>query len=159
MLSSFPLWGGRLGWGCGGSFAVFTLPSFPRVFSGNPGLAVYEVLLLFLDCWPVVDRQLLTFLCFAKEIVSKRKATADLPFGYPFMCCKKWEMNETRYAQTTFISNPFSAAHKRLRPERNADQGQLRDCVAFWIDMFKSVPKPLRSRPTPRNVIRLEDQI
>jgi len=27
-------------------------------------------------------------------------------------------MNETRYAQTTFISDPFSVPHKMLRPER-----------------------------------------
>jgi hypothetical protein len=67
-----------------------------------------------------VARQPLTFLCFAKERVSKRKATADLPFGFPFMCCKKWEMSETRCAQTSDISDPFSAAHKRLRPERNS---------------------------------------
>jgi len=31
---------------------------------------------------------------------------------------KKWEMNETRCAQTTFISDPFFAKHKMLRPER-----------------------------------------
>jgi hypothetical protein len=27
-------------------------------------------------------------------------------------------MKETRCAQTAFISDPFSAAHKRLRPQR-----------------------------------------
>ncbi|WP_188565464.1 hypothetical protein [Undibacterium terreum] len=27
-------------------------------------------------------------------------------------------MNETRFAQTTFISDPFSVTHKMLRPER-----------------------------------------
>jgi hypothetical protein len=90
-----------------------------------------SVLSLFLDCRPVVDRQLLTFLCFAKEIVSKRKATADLPFGCPFMHYKKWEMNETRFAQTAFISDPFSAAHKRLRLKRSADQGQQRDYLGL----------------------------
>ena len=36
------------------------------------------------------------------------------------MGCKNWEMNETRFAQTAFISDPISAAHKRLRPERNS---------------------------------------
>ncbi|MES2106183.1 MAG: hypothetical protein V4634_19345 [Pseudomonadota bacterium] len=60
--------------------------------------------------------------CFAKKGKPK-KATADLPpvmalapshFVHP----KKWEMNETRCAQTTFISDPFSVTHKMLRPER-----------------------------------------
>ncbi|MES2046808.1 MAG: hypothetical protein V4447_00290, partial [Pseudomonadota bacterium] len=35
------------------------------------------------------------------------------PFGFPSVQSKKWEMNETRFAQTTFISDPFSAPHKR----------------------------------------------
>jgi hypothetical protein len=73
-----------------------------------------------------VARRPLTFLCFAKEEVSKRKATADLPFGClrfasaQFMHHKKWEISETRFAQTTDISNPFSVTHKLLRPERNS---------------------------------------
>ena len=71
---------------------------------------------------PLLHRRPLTFLCFAKEEVSKRKATADLPFGFPLVCCKKREVNETRYAQTTFTSDPFSAAHKRLRLQRLKDK-------------------------------------
>src|SRR5947209_5778850 len=44
------------------------------------------------------------FLCFAKES-KQRKATAQpLPFGFPFVPCKKWETGETRFAQTTPIS-------------------------------------------------------
>jgi len=31
---------------------------------------------------------------------------------------KKWEMNETRFAQTAFISDPFSALHNRQRLQR-----------------------------------------
>jgi len=38
---------------------------------------------------------------------------------------KKWEMNETRYAQTTFISDPFSVKHKMLRPERGYVNGNF----------------------------------
>jgi len=53
----------------------------------------------------VVDRQLLTFLCFAKERVSKRKATTlPLAFGFPIEQDKKWESLETRFAQTTRLS-------------------------------------------------------
>ncbi|MBI3283454.1 MAG: hypothetical protein HYZ65_01185 [Burkholderiales bacterium] len=31
---------------------------------------------------------------------------------------KKWESFETRYAQTTKLSDPFSVTHKLLRPQR-----------------------------------------
>jgi hypothetical protein len=31
---------------------------------------------------------------------------------------KKWETDETRYAQTTSVSDPFSVTHKMPRPER-----------------------------------------
>jgi hypothetical protein len=66
-----------------------------------------------------VARRPLTFLCFAKEKVSKRKATASLaPSGCPIVRYKKWEMNETRCAQTTFISDPFSVPHNRRGSER-----------------------------------------
>jgi hypothetical protein len=44
------------------------------------------------------------FSCLAKKRRQK-KATARLaPAGYPFVHHKKWEMGETRYAQTTPIS-------------------------------------------------------
>jgi hypothetical protein len=74
-----------------------------------------------------VARRPLTFSCFAKKIVSKKKATADLPFGClryasaQFVHHKKWEISETRYAQTADISDPFSVTHKLRRPERNSD--------------------------------------
>ena len=60
------------------------------------------------------------FLCFAKER-RQRKATAQpLPFGFPIVQIKKWEANETRYAQTAFTSFSIfcpeqSAASQRLK--------------------------------------------
>jgi hypothetical protein len=38
-----------------------------------------------------------------------------LPFGFPFAARQKWEMNETRFAQTAFISCPFLTCRKRQR--------------------------------------------
>jgi hypothetical protein len=71
----------------------------------------------------VSPRRATYLFCFAK-ISRQQKATADLPFGClrfasaQFVPRKKWEMNETRCAQTTFISDPFSARHKLQSPQR-----------------------------------------
>jgi len=59
-----------------------------------------------------VARLPLTFLCFAKERVSKRKATTlPLAFGFPIVQDKKWESLETRCAQTQGFLFPFSVPH------------------------------------------------
>jgi hypothetical protein len=59
-----------------------------------------------------VARLPLTFLCFAKETVSKRKATTlPLAFGSPIVHPKKWESLETRFAQTQGFLCPFSVLH------------------------------------------------
>ena len=44
------------------------------------------------------------FSCFAKKSKQKKATAKPLPFGFPFVHDKKWEANETRYAQTTFTS-------------------------------------------------------
>ena len=44
------------------------------------------------------------FSCFAKKSKQKKATAQPLPFGFPFVQSKKWEANETRYAQTTFTS-------------------------------------------------------
>jgi hypothetical protein len=51
--------------------------------------------------------------------VSQKKATASLaPSGCPIVQYKKWEMAETRCAQTAAISNPFSVPHNRRGSKR-----------------------------------------
>jgi hypothetical protein len=53
------------------------------------------------------------FLCFAKEEEAKKGDRASLPCGLPSVQIKKREKFETRCAQTTNLSYPFSAPHKR----------------------------------------------
>jgi hypothetical protein len=53
-----------------------------------------------------------------KKSKQKKGGRKPLPFGFPFVRGKKWEMKRTRCAQTSFISDPFSALHKRQRPKR-----------------------------------------
>ncbi|MBC3907171.1 hypothetical protein [Undibacterium umbellatum] len=59
------------------------------------------------------------FLCFAKERI-QRKATADsLPSGVPIYAVQKMgNARNSPAAQTSVISDPFSALHKWLRPKR-----------------------------------------
>jgi hypothetical protein len=65
-------------------------------------------------------------LFFAPPKKSKQKKgdRKPLAFGFPFVQVKKWEMKRTRCAQTSFISDPFSAPHKRQRPKRISRQSQ-----------------------------------
>ncbi len=55
------------------------------------------------------------FSCFAKKSKQKKATAKQLPSGFPFVQDKKWEANETRYAQTAFISDPFHAPQNRQR--------------------------------------------
>jgi hypothetical protein len=55
-------------------------------------------------------------------------------FAHP----KKWEMNETRYAQTTFISDPFSVKHKMLRPERINVKNNINTNININININRS---------------------
>jgi hypothetical protein len=43
------------------------------------------------------------------------------------VCRKKWEKFETRCAQTTNLSYPFSATHNRLRLQRLKINGEVKD--------------------------------
>ncbi|MDO8729329.1 MAG: hypothetical protein Q7K26_05630 [bacterium] len=53
------------------------------------------------------------FLCFAKEEEAKKGDRTSLPFGFPLVQVKKWEVPTTRYAQTRALLFPFSASHNR----------------------------------------------
>ncbi|CAL61064.2 hypothetical protein; putative exported protein [Herminiimonas arsenicoxydans] len=60
------------------------------------------------------------FSCFAKKSKQKKATAQPLPFGFPFVQIKKWEVNETRYARTTFTSFSIfcfaqKAASQRVR--------------------------------------------
>jgi hypothetical protein len=55
-----------------------------------------------------------------QEKEAKEGDAKSLPCGYPPVQVKKWEMKQTRYAQTSFIPYPFSAMHKRQRHMRKA---------------------------------------
>jgi hypothetical protein len=66
-----------------------------------------------------VARLPLTFLASPRKCKQK-KATAFAALRVP--ACASQKMGNERNspaAQTAFISDPFSAAHKRLRPKRN----------------------------------------
>jgi hypothetical protein len=54
---------------------------------------------------PAGGRPAATYLfCFAKKGKPKKATAPSLPFGFPFVQVKKWEMSTTRYAQTwTFL--------------------------------------------------------
>jgi hypothetical protein len=65
---------------------------------------VLNVLLsLFFDCWPVVDRQLHTFFASPKKVCQKRRRKVAVPAGYPIVQVVKWEMKQTRCAQTASL--------------------------------------------------------
>ncbi|WP_229726108.1 hypothetical protein [Oxalicibacterium faecigallinarum] len=51
------------------------------------------------------------FSCLAKKSKQKKATAKSLPFGFPVLQRKKWEMPATRYAQTSGISDPFLALH------------------------------------------------
>jgi hypothetical protein len=53
---------------------------------------------------PGVARQLLTFLVSPRKVSQRRRPQAAAPSEFPAMRRKKWEVNETRCAQTAFTS-------------------------------------------------------
>ena len=60
-------------------------------------LALFLLLALLCDCWPVVDRQLHTFFASPKKVCQKRRRKVAVPAGYPIVQLVKWEKFETRY--------------------------------------------------------------
>jgi hypothetical protein len=63
--------------------------------------------------------------CFAKKGNPKKATAQPLPFGFPSVQIKKWEANETRYAQTAFTSFSIfcfaqTAASQRITSARLA---------------------------------------
>ena len=67
-------------------------------------LVLFLLLSLLCDCWPVVDRRLLTFLASPRRVSKRRRRKVAVPAGCPIVQVVKWEKFETRYAQTrTFL--------------------------------------------------------
>jgi hypothetical protein len=66
--------------------------------------SVLAVLLsLLCDCWPVVDRRLATFFASPKKVAQKRRRKVAVPAGCPIVQDVKWEMKQTRCAQTASL--------------------------------------------------------
>jgi hypothetical protein len=78
-----------------------------------------------MDSRPVVDRQLHTFLCFAKEKYAKERRPHSLPLRGSRLCGaengKASKLSSLRFASlrsNTTLSDPFSAPQKRQRLQR-----------------------------------------
>jgi hypothetical protein len=67
------------------------------------GLALFIFLSLLCDCRPVVDRQLLPFLASPRNGSKRRRRKVAVLAGYPIMQLEKWEMKQTRCAQTASL--------------------------------------------------------
>ncbi|RBA24920.1 hypothetical protein [Herminiimonas fonticola] len=59
--------------------------------------------------------------CFAKKGNPKKATAQPLPFGFPFVQIKKWEANETRFAQTTFTSFSIFCSAQTAASQRKTD--------------------------------------
>ena len=55
---------------------------------------------------------------FAKKSKQKKATALPLPFVFPFVQIKKWEANETRFAQTAFTSSSIFCSAQTAASER-----------------------------------------
>jgi len=97
--------------------------------------------LLSVDTSRVSARQPRYFLLLRQNKVSKEKATeASLPLtGFPLLQVKKWEIPETRFAETRVFLHPFSASHQRHRHIGIRRQNQLQsNCNVIATDIYIS---------------------
>jgi hypothetical protein len=66
------------------------------------------LLSLLCNCRPVVDRRLVTFFASPKKVTQKRRRKVAVPAGCPIVQVVKWEMKQTRCAQTASLLIHFS---------------------------------------------------
>ena len=79
--------------------------------AGPAGLTVFGLQRDFLLAAGLAPAAGLTFLCFAKEKISKRKASQrPCPFGVPCATRAARGRAQTRYAQTSARPDPYAAA-------------------------------------------------
>jgi hypothetical protein len=101
--------------------AHYALPSFFKhtglqvACALRVGRVVFSLLWLIYDCRPVVDRRLRPFLASPRKGRKRRRRKVAA------LRVKKWGTKQTRFAQTSFIPDPFSAQHKRQRHMRKAN--------------------------------------
>jgi hypothetical protein len=89
------------------------------VFLVCDGQVVFLLLSLLFDCWPVVDRRLLPFLASPRN-GSKRRRRKVAALRVPACAGQKMGNEANSLRSNSFISNPFSAMHKRQRHMRKA---------------------------------------
>jgi hypothetical protein len=82
-------------------------------------LVLFVLLSLLGDCWPVVDRRLLPFLASPRN-GSKRRRRKVAALRVPACAGQKMGNEANSLRSDSFISNPFSAMHKRQRHMRKA---------------------------------------
>jgi hypothetical protein len=80
-------------------------------------LVLFLILSLLCDCWPVVDRRLLPFLASSRK-GSKRRRRKVAALRVPACAGQKMGNEANSLRSDSFISNPFSAMHKRQRCEK-----------------------------------------
>ncbi|CAN5763466.1 hypothetical protein BH11PSE12_BH11PSE12_30880 [soil metagenome] len=82
-------------------------------------LVLFIFLSLLWDCRPVVDRRLLPFLASPRK-GSKRRRRKVAALRVPACASQKMGNEANSLRSNSFISNPFSAMHKRQRHMRKA---------------------------------------
>jgi hypothetical protein len=88
----------------------------------------------------VVDRQLLTFLCFRQRKVSKRKRPHVAALRVPVCAGQKMGKRRNSLRSNTTLSDPFSAQHKRQRLKRIKFNCKVRQSVQGRLVL--SIAKP-----------------
>ena len=113
---------------------------------------------LFLDCWPVVDRRLLTFLASPRKCKQK-KATAFAALRVPACAGQKMgSVHNSPSAQTRTLLFPFSALHNRqlISGIRNSKAASTSTST---LKLPKLVGWVRRSRNPPLTVRSIQSQL